>query len=127
MRIVIRKRMPNGKGSLDCSYCVHFDAMGYPDGHGEERLCRFHQTVLPKAKVEPNNRICGNFEPSELYYAHNPSRQFFTLARRFAWFGIDLEPGVLYEFCYNEPPKIRKSAVLRIPDYQNRTWTKADG
>ena len=30
--------------------------MGYPDGFGEERLCRFHQTVLPKAKVAANNR-----------------------------------------------------------------------
>jgi hypothetical protein len=30
-------RMPNGKGSLDCSYCVHFDGTGYPDGHAEER------------------------------------------------------------------------------------------
>jgi hypothetical protein len=120
--------MPNGKGTLDCCYCVHFDRMrGYPEGHGEERLCRFHQTVLPKAKVEANNRICGNFEPSELYYAHNPLRQFITLARRFAWFGIDLEPGVLYEFCYNHPPGIAKSAVLRIPDYHHDSWTKPTG
>jgi hypothetical protein len=116
--------MPNGRGSLDCSYCVHFDGMGYPDGHGEERLCRFHQTVIPKAKFEPNNRICGNFEPSEVYYAHNPSRQFFTLARQFAWFGIDMEAGVLYEFCYNQPAGITKSAVLRIPDFQHGTWKK---
>jgi len=39
----------------------------------------------------------------------------------------DLEPGVLYEFCYNTPPAISKTAVLRIPDYQNRTWKKANG
>lgn len=119
--------MPNGKGSLDCSYCVHFDATGNPGGHGEERLCRFHQTILPKAKVQANNRICGNFDASELYCAHNPLRQFCTLARRFAWFGIDLEPGVLYEFCYNQPPGITKLAVLRIPDYQNLTWNKPTG
>lgn len=116
--------MPNGKGSLDCSYCVHFDAPGYPEGHGEERLCRFHETVLPKPKAEYKNRICANFEPSELYFAHNPSRQFFTLARRFARFGIDLEAGVLYEFGYNQPENITKTAVLRIPDFQNRTWKK---
>jgi hypothetical protein len=115
--------MPNGKGSLDCCYCVHFSGNGYPDGHGEERLCRFHQTIVPKAKDFPNNRICGNFAPGELYYAHSRS-QFFTLARRFAWFGIDLKPGVLYEFCYNQPNVIIESAVLRIPDYQNDTWTK---
>jgi hypothetical protein len=119
--------MPSGKGSLDCSYCVHFDAKGYPDGHAEEKLCRFHQIMLPEPKVEYNNRICGNFEPSELYFGHNPLRQFFTLARRFAWFGIDLEPGVLYEFCYNQPAGITKSAVLRIPDYHNDTWEKPSG
>jgi len=106
---------------------VHFDAKGYPDGHTEERLCRFHQKVLPKPKVEYNNRICGNFAPSELYHAHSPLRQFFTLARRFAWFGTDLEPGVLYEFGYNHPPGITKSAVLRIPDYHHDTWTKPSG
>jgi hypothetical protein len=117
-------RMPNGKGSLDCCYCVHFDAEGYPDGHGEERCCRFHESVLPKPQIEFNNRICGNFEASEAYFAHNRGRQFVTVARRFAWFGADLEPGVLYEFCCNEPPGITKSAVLRVPDYQNDTWTK---
>ena len=116
--------MPNGKGSLDCCYCIHFDATGYPDGHGEERLCRFHQTVVPKARVESNNRICGNFKPNGLYDAHSPLEQFFPLARRFAWFGVDLEPGVLYEFSYNHPPGITKSAVLRIPDYQRNGWTK---
>ena len=116
--------MPNGKGSLDCCYCVHFDAQGYPDGHGEERYCRFHETKVPKARVEYQNRICGNFVPNEAYFAHNPSPQFFTLARKFAWFGIDLEPGVLYEFCYNQPPEIKKSAVLRIPDYQKMGWKK---
>src|SRR6266446_229331 len=116
--------MPNGKGSLDCSYCIHFDGTGYPDGHAEERLCRFHQTVLPKPKLAYHNRICGNFEPNESYGQHGSLGQFFTLARRFAWFGTDLEPGVLYEFSYNHPPGITVSAVLRIPDYQNGAWKK---
>jgi len=95
-----------------------------PTGHAEERFCRFHEVVLPKPKVEFHNRICGNFEPSEIYSAHNPLRQFVTVAKRFAWFGADLEPGILYEFSYNEPPGIAKSVVLRVPDYQNDTWTK---
>lgn len=119
--------MPNGKGSLDCCYCVHFDGKGYPDGHGEERFCRFHETVLPKAKISYNNRICGNFEPNTAYLEHTSFGQFFTLARRFAWFGTDLEPGVLYEFCYNQPPGITKSVVLRVPDYQNNAWMKPNG
>jgi hypothetical protein len=109
---------------LDCCYCTHFDGAAYPDGHAEERLCRFHETVLPKPNVEFNNRICGNFQPSDLYFTHNPLRQFATGARRFAWFGADLEPGVLYEFSYNDPLGVTKSAVLRVPDYQNDTWAK---
>jgi hypothetical protein len=116
--------MPNGKGSLDCCYCVHCDARGYPEGFGEERLCKFHETILPKPKVASNNRICGNFEPNEVYNKHNGLGPFMPLARRFAWFGKDLKPGVLYEFCYNQPPGITESAVLRVPDYQNRSWTK---
>jgi hypothetical protein len=117
--------MPNGKGSLDCSYCIHFEgSSGYPEGFGEERLCKFHQVVVPKGNVPHNNRICCNFEPNEGYYRDNPLRQYITLARRFAWFGIDMEPGVLYEFCYNQPPGITKIAVLRIPDYQARGWKK---
>src|SRR4051794_25013675 len=118
--------MPNGKGTLDCCYCVHFDGIGYPDGHAEERLCRFHQTVLPKPKVEYANRICCHFEPSQADVDHNGLNEFFPLARRFGWFGIDLEPGVLFEFCYNQPPGIRKSAVLRLPDYPNRSWKKSN-
>jgi hypothetical protein len=116
--------MPNGKGSLDCSYCAHFHGGSYPREFGEPRLCRFHETILPKAQNEGNNRICGNFEPNEDYHTDNPYSQFFPLARRFAWFGIDLEPGVLYEFCYNEPPKIIRLAVLREPDYHSHTRQK---
>ena len=119
--------MPNGRGSLDCSYCVHLDAKGYPDGHAQERLCRFHQTVLPRPREDQNNRICANFEASDVYHDHNPPRRFVTLGRRFAWFGTDLEPGVLHEFHYNDPPGITKSAVLRIPDYGNGTWMKPSG
>jgi hypothetical protein len=120
--------MPNGKGVLDCSYCIHFDGQGYPDGHFEERKCRFHQTVLPKTKLPYHNRICCHFEPNETYKQHESSlSQFMTLARKFAWFGEDLEPGVLYEFSQYHPPGIRALAVLRVPDYQTRGWNKPSG
>jgi hypothetical protein len=120
--------MPNGKGTLDCSYCIHFDrSQGYPDGFGEERMCHFHETVLPKAKDESKNRICCHFEPNRGYWRDNPSSRFSTVARRFAWFGADMEPGVLFEFCYNNPPGITKTAVLRIPDYHDDTWKKPTG
>ncbi len=119
--------MPNGKGVLDCSYCVYFDSQGYPDGHHEERLCRFHEAVLPKTKLPYHNRICCNFEPNSTYREHDPIPQFIPLARKFAWFGEDLEPGVLYEFSQYHPPGIRALAILRVPDYPNRGWKKPNG
>src|SRR6266566_6668468 len=112
--------MPNGKGVLDCSYCVHFEGKGYPDGHYEERRCRFHETVLPKTKLPYHNRICCNFEPNDTYRQHEGLRDFIPLPRKFAWFGEDLEPGVLYEFSQYHPPGITALAVLRVPDYQTR-------
>src|SRR4051812_9544644 len=98
--------MPNGKGSVDCGYRAHFDG-GNSARHGDERLCRFHEVILPKAKDPRNNRICGNFEPSELYRAHNPFPDFCPLVRRFAWFGINLEPGVLMSFFTSSHPVSR--------------------
>jgi hypothetical protein len=117
--------MPNGKGSIDCSYCVHFDGEGYPDGWTEERRCKFHQTMLPKPSSEHLNRFCCHFEPNQTYCEDNLGMQFFPVVRRFAWFGIDLEPGVLYEFPYPAPHEAKKLAVLRIPDFQNIRWIGA--
>ena len=114
--------MPNGKGTLDCSYCVHRRGWDWnPHKFHAEFICGFHGVRVPPPKDETNNRICCHFEPSEEYVKDNPS-QFFTVNRRFGWFGCNLEPGVLYEFGYNEPSKIQKSAVLRVPDYEHDTW-----
>ena len=66
------------------------------------------------------SRICCHFEPSEAYWRHN---QLWTPpARRFAWFGRDLEPGVLYTFGYNTPNQIEGEARLREFDYQAGDW-----
>jgi hypothetical protein len=119
--------MANGKGSLDCSYCIHFNrSQGYPEGFSEERLCKFHDVILPPSKNKHHNRICINFEPHESYFRDN-YRQFSPVARRFAWFGIDMEPGTLYEFSYNQPSGITKTSVLRIPDLLHGSWTKVKG
>jgi hypothetical protein len=115
--------LPNGKGSLDCSYCSYFaGGDGYPEGFGEQHLCRFHAQILPPANNGNSNRICGNFEPNAGYLRDNRYPQFFTLARRFAWFGINMEPGTLYQFQYNYPPGITELSVLRLPDYHNDGW-----
>ena len=114
--------MPNGKGSLDCSYCKHFNAReGYPVDFGDSKLCGYHKVILPQSNEPHMNRICCHFEPNETFYQHN-AHFWMPLFRRVAWFGIDMEPGVLYEFSYNNPEGIKKTAILRTPDYQNDCW-----
>ena len=113
--------MPNGKGTIDCCYCKHFGGnRGYPDGHGQSALCHYHGVTLPAPTPEYLNRICCHFEPDESYWRHNAF--WIPPARRFAWFGRDLQPGVLYMFGYNTPDKIEREVVLREPDYQAGGW-----
>ena len=117
--------MANGKGSLDCNYCIHLER--YPEGSSEEGLCKFHEVILPPPNTKYDNRICCHFEPNASFHRDNPFPQFMPLARQFAWFGIDMEPGVLYEFQYNQPPGITKTSVLRVADYASGTWKKPNG
>ncbi len=91
------------------------------------RGCIIGSARLSVTLVASNNRICCHFEPNESYQRDNPSRKFNTVARRFAWFGTNMEPGVLFEFFYNTPPQITRTAVLRVPDYHNNTWKRPNG
>ena len=115
--------MPNGKGALACRYCIHFtDPNGSSAGFGCGGHCGFHGVDLPDTSKEHHNRICCHFEPNDAYHRDNPMPQFSPLVQRFAWFGIDMKPGVLYEFFYNDPPGIREAAVMREPDYHGGGW-----
>jgi hypothetical protein len=108
--------MGNGRGKIDCVYCVHFVG----NNQHEPAECRFHGAALPRSK---ENRICCHFEASALFAQESGARALFaTVARQFGWFGADLEPGILYEFPYNEPTSIKKLAVLREPDYGAWGW-----
>lgn len=111
--------MPNGKGQLDCSYCLYFDGSGYPDGFGEERTCYFHHVILPMAHDLRHNRVCCHFEPNEAFERHGGIGPFSTVAGNFAKFGHPMEPGVLYEFPYPNPSAIEESALLRVPNSRN--------
>jgi hypothetical protein len=108
--------MGNGRGKIDCVYCVHFAGS---DQH-ESASCRFHGAALPASEL---NRICCHFQASALLSQEGGARTLFApVARQFGWFGADLEPGVLYEFMYNDPPSIKKLAVLREPNYDTWGW-----
>ena len=80
--------------------------------------------LAARAKAEPLNRVCCHFEPDEAYWRHN--HLWSPPTRRFAWFGRDLEPGVLYLFGYNTPNKIEGFLRLQTPDYSANTWKSRD-
>ena len=103
--------MANGKGALSCSYCQHQADAGL--------RCSFHGVTLPVSPTY-DNTICCNFEPAGSYWRDNSV--YIPPARRFAWFGRDLEPGVLYAFPYNAPEAVEPLAVLRVPDYERGGW-----
>lgn len=111
------KRMPNGKGSLDCYYCIHYGGTTM----GERAECSFHRVVLKKTAYE---RICCHFEAHQRYWDDNSI--FSPPARKFSWLGADLEPGILYEYGYNDPRTIVRTTAMRIPDYQKNEWTRAE-
>ncbi len=88
--------MPNGKGQLDCCYCVHFeskyegsDAM-YDDG-----FCEFHKAEIPSLLPEWIHRICIDFEANNSFEKY---LQYNSLEQRFEWFGKELEENALYGF-----------------------------
>lgn len=98
--------MPNGKGQIDCCYCVHFEGKYEgSDAMYDEGFCKFHKSEIPSTLPEWNHRICSDFEANkffEKYLQYNP------LEQRFEWFGIELEKNVLYEFPYHDHKGIKK-------------------
>ena len=117
--------MPNGKGQIDCCYCKHFGGpRGYPDGLGVSVVCRYHNVLLPAPEPSYSNRVCCHFEPDVTYWRDNGF--WSPPAWRFARFGRDLLPGVLYQFGYNTPDQIEREIVLRSPDYSSLKWKEHD-
>lgn len=98
--------MPNGKGQIDCCYCVHFvsqyegsDAM-YDEGN-----CLFHRRKIPSLLPEWRHRICKDFTPNRHFEKY---LQYNSLEQRFGWFETELEEKTLYEFHYNNHKDIKK-------------------
>ena len=103
--------MPNGKGQMDCCYCVHWQNEwdGY-DGAYEQGFCTLYQAEIPSTLPDWIHRICVDFAPNryfEKYLIPN------SLPQRFAWFGIELQKGVLYGFHYNAPTEIKRLKELQ--------------
>jgi hypothetical protein len=111
--------MPNGKGTLECCYCIHYKGQwsGYDAAH-EPGLCTYHNTALPGTTETHQNRICCNFSPNENYNKDNPEFQSegglkrITSEERFSWFDRKLRRGILYCFSYNDPQSITEMVKL---------------
>jgi len=102
--------MPNGKGSLECCYCIHWRGAyrGY-DGAYEEGFCAYHNSELPSTLSSWGHRICSTFEPDSSYERDSPS---ISVEERFTWFGMKLADGILYVFHYNQPYVIEEIKKL---------------
>ena len=114
--------MPNGKGALECCYCTHFQSQSGYEGYDcayEAGICDHWQVEIPAAPRAGGHRICANFMPNESYKRHNRGmierhggNVEDAVQERMSWFGVDLEPGVLYAFCYNQPPEVKELMPL---------------
>jgi len=95
--------MANGKGNLECGLCKYSDPH-FPSW--EKRMCQHHKQEISLASDPGGHMICCHFEPSEQYWKEN--HDWMPPARRFSWFGVDLEAGYLYEFSYPDPKSAKK-------------------
>ena len=117
--------MPNGKGFIDCYYCVYASPVddSWPFLMGSRVKCLYHQQELPNPKEEGNHRFCLSIQANETWYADQNGMHIFSpFLRQVARFGVELEPGMLYEFQMHITESLKPLALLREPDYQNRSW-----
>lgn len=98
--------MPNGRGQIDCCYCIHYQGeYEGADALYEQGLCKFHNAEIPSTLPKWNHRICIDFEANKFFDRY---LQYNSLEQRFSWFGRELEKNVLYEFPYNCHTEIEK-------------------
>ena len=111
--------MPNGKGALECCYCIHYKGQwsGYDAAH-EPGFCTYHNAALPGTTDTHLNRICCNFSSNDDYDNHNPLFESdgrlkrITPEVRFSWFKTPLKAGMLYVFSYNVPASLKEFVKL---------------
>ena len=103
--------MPNGKGSLECCYCVHWrgEHQGYAGAYAEG-FCAHHDAPVPSTLPKWGHRVCSEFSPND-FFKRDSSR--ISVEERFARFGIKLKPGILYVFGYNTPKEIKELVELK--------------
>ena len=91
--------MANGKGTTDCSYCVH-----YCIDKDERESCDFWKVGIPRTP-DHRRRFCTDYSPGEFFFRHTGYDQATwrerSMMEECASIGIDVQPGVLYGYFYN--------------------------
>ena len=119
--------MPNGKGSLDCCYCLHWSIDEEEWGYGSGRYdgqCNCWDVAIPRS-VTSEHRFCLDFTPSKYFGEDNGAghpdepRSTTELAqgrlKAFMQIKPDMEIGVLYHYPYHEREKITELMRLDGP------------
>ena len=121
--------MPNGKGFIDCRYCVYaWPVDKWPILFGSRVKCLYHQQELPQPTDSGEHRFCISIQANETWFSEEGGMHiYFPFLRQVARFGAELEAGMLYEFQTQVQASLKPLAQLREPDYQNRTWKPTKG
>ncbi len=103
--------MPNGTGTTDCSYCVH-----YRFDKDEKESCDFWRVPIPRTP-DHRRRFCTEYSPNEFYFQHTGKDRSNTkevgVQEEFAAIGITLRPAILYGYFYNDPSSVIEVMPLR--------------
>jgi hypothetical protein len=98
--------MPNGKGQLDCCYCIHWQSEYQgSDGMYDKGFCKLYEREIPTTLPFWTHRICSDFVPNQFYEKY---AELNSIVQRFSWFEANLEKGILYGFPYNCPSEIKE-------------------
>ena len=119
--------MPNGKGFIDCSYCVHWRGLVRPyspdTGPG---VCKLHRVRIPEVGIA--HRLCTDFQPTKeyrdllkCYISVDGTVWSSPLAIRLRRLG-PLADGFLYAFPYPNPFAARR--VMKF-DPSNAKFARA--
>jgi hypothetical protein len=122
--------MPNGKGFIDCRYCVYAwpTDENWPIQTGSTVKCLYHQQQLPKPTEAGAHRFCINLQANELWFSEQGGMHiYWPFLQQAARFGAELEPGMLYEYHVQLAESLRPLKLLREPDFDNRGWKQIDG
>jgi hypothetical protein len=100
LQVSRKDQMPNGKGFIDCRYCVYAWPEGdkWPILFGGPVRCLYHQLPLPAPSKGSEHRFCINIVANGQWYGESSTAHIFSpFLRQAARFGAELEPGILYE------------------------------